>query len=456
MEELTELEKERCEKFMNKEKGSTDVINYFALEFEQSFCYAFFLQIILVTYMYVSVGHGKYWKVLFYGSVLGFFGAVMEHVFQAYQNTLPYDKKYESKASIFLFVAEIGWITSEFAVPVLNLIKLNSLAHIKIIKYLNILTSALFCAFTFFRIEIGYSRYKEGRVDCKNCNTYHSFAFGVMAITDTILSIILYIRINKTSHSYKSKQGNDNISLLSTFKKSSVFTLLIIDVISVFLSLTYIFSITKDYAKPLHALKNNFLLILAVDAFIFKFNANYGSTSYFKSYGSQGSGNHSTVKFTAKPKVINSTFQISNKPSYSSISKPTNTMSPSCSFASMPKPAHSPVSNINMSTFSYSYQNNSMPNILRNSMTGNSSILQNYKPPPINLNNKQFSLYNTSDTQLNVDTEDSIEPQRSVNSFGNEQNLYSSKGSSLVHTNTNSTHTNTNTNNNINSYSYNE
>ncbi|ORX59867.1 hypothetical protein BCR36DRAFT_579317 [Piromyces finnis] len=258
---------------------STDILNAFALEFDQTFFYSYFLQIILVTYMFCTVGHGKYWKVLFFGSVLGFFGALMEHIFQAYQSTLPEEEKYTTNVSILLFIAEIGWITTEFSVPILNLIKLNSLSHVKLVKVLNFLTVVLFCGFTFFRLEIGYYRFTEHRVGCTNCNAFHSQAFGVMAITDIILSIMIFYRINKSNREYKVRQNNENIPILNTFRNSSVFSLLIIDVISVFLSLTYIFNSTKDYAKPFHALKSNFLLILAVDSFIFKFKATNGSST---------------------------------------------------------------------------------------------------------------------------------------------------------------------------------
>jgi len=287
--------------------GDTDILNAFALEFDQTFFYSYFLQIILVSYMYSAVGHGKYWKVLFYGSILGFFGALMEHIFQAYQSTLPEEEKYTTNVSILLFLAEIGWISTEFAVPILNLIKLNSLAHVTLVKILNVLTALLFCGFTFFRLEIGYYRYTEHRVGCTNCNAFHSQAFGVMAITDIILSIMIFYRINKSSREYKIKKNNENISILATFRKSSVFSLLIVDVISVFLSLTYIFNSTKDYAKPFHALKSNFLLILAVDGFIFKFKANTGATSY-RSYEAQSQSNTQSINGAASMNGACSTY----------------------------------------------------------------------------------------------------------------------------------------------------
>jgi len=262
----------------------SNVLRNFSLEFNQTFFYSYFLQIILVVYMYNSIGNGRYWKVLLYGSIFGFGGALLEHTFIAWQNALPETDKEKTSLSILLLVAEIGWIATEFSVPILNLIKLNSLSNVTVVKAVNVVTAVLFCGFSFFRFQIGYNRFTEHTVDCQKCTALHSQAFGVMAVTDIILSIMIFFRINKSSKEYKIKKNNENISILTTFKKSSVFSLLIVDVISVFLSLTYIKTATQDYAKPFHALKSNFLLILAVDAFIFKFRAHTSGGSTYKSY----------------------------------------------------------------------------------------------------------------------------------------------------------------------------
>jgi len=360
--------------------GETDVLNAFALEFDQTFFYSYFLQIILVTYMYNAVGHGKYWQILLYGSILGFFGALMEHIFQAYQSTLPDEEKYTTNFSILLFFAEIGWITTEFSVPLLNLIKLNSLTNVKLIKVVNVLTGLLFCGFTFFRIEIGYFRFSEHRVGCTNCNAFHSQAFGVMAVTDIILSIMIFYRINKTTREYKIKKNNENISILSTFRKSSVFSLLIVDVISVFLSLTYIFNSTKDYAKPFHALKSNFLLILAVDAFIFKFNANNGGSSY-RSFNSQNNINAN--------RSFNDNASIGACSSY-----------------------YKPIGN-NMMPSSMVKTNN----ITMNSSTGNLANFNLASSQPLSVNNQKFGLFNRN----NNDTEINIEQPKP--SYNNDQRL---------------------------------
>jgi len=295
-----------------------NVFRSFALEFNQTFFYSYFLQIILISYMYNSIGNGRYWRVLFYGSLLGFFGALMEHTFIAWQDNLPENEKDKTSLSILLLIAEVGWIATEFAVPVLNLIKLNSLSNVAVVKGVTVITALLFCGFSFFRFQIGYSRYGEHKVDCQNCSELHSKAFGVMAITDVILSIMIFFRINKSSREYKIKKNNENISILTTFKKSSVFSLLIVDVISIFLSLTYISPSTSEYAKPFHALKSNFLLILAIDAFIFKFRAHTSGGSTYKSYNDmhssniaqsvQSVNNITTTSYKPQKSMLNSTM----------------------------------------------------------------------------------------------------------------------------------------------------
>jgi len=409
-----------------------NVINGFALEFNQTFFYSYFLQIILVTYMFKTVGKGRYWKVLFYGSLLGFFGAIMEHSFLAWQQALPAEDKYTTNVSVLLFAAELGWITTEFSVPILNLIKLNSLSHVRLVKALNYITIALFCGFTFFRVEIGYHRFAEHRVDCAKCDAYHAQAFGVMAITDTILSIMIFLKINKSSHEYKIKKNNENISILTTFKKSSVFSLLIVDVISMLLSLTYIFQSTKNYAQPFHALKSNFLLILAVDAFVFKFKANTdGST--VRSYDVQSSntniqsptgtvnGNGSASFYKQSKSSINPVM----KGSCNNIVK-LNSSNPNIPSLvkknSIGNLSHNNLSNSNLSHSNLSNSNinhSNLPTGLSHSNLSNTNLSHTniYTSQPIIpfTSTKQFGLFknelmnaisnnNNNDTQINIDS----------------------------------------------------
>jgi len=378
----------------------------FALEFDATFFYSYFLQIILVSYMYMSVGNGRYWKVLFYGSILGFFGAIMEHAFLAYQNLLPEEDKNTSNLSFLLLLAEIGWITTEFSVPVLNLIKLNSLSHKKLVKIINVTTIILFGGFTFFRIQIGYHRFTEHMVNCKRCDEYHSEAFGVMAITDTILSVMIFLRINKSSRQYKIKKNNENISILATFKKSSVFSLLIVDVISIFLSLTYIWESTKDYAKPFHALKSNFLLILAVDAFIFKFKANTSGGSTYRSYNndmqsmqsnsniglqtmSNGGSNYNISKVGQKSVNGSNLKVVSSNPNLSNLSAVKN--------------SNTNLSNYNAAMYSSQPSIPSVPSI-----------------PSIPYN-KQFGLFNKNEFLKNKETQINIETPKPAATTNNDK-----------------------------------
>ncbi|OUM57520.1 hypothetical protein PIROE2DRAFT_17470 [Piromyces sp. E2] len=404
--------------------GDTDILNAFALEFDQTFFYSYFLQIILVSYMYSAVGHGKYWKVLFYGSVLGFFGALMEHIFQAYQSTLPEEEKYNTNVSILLFLAEIGWISTEFSVPVLNLIKLNSLSHVTLVKILNVLTALLFCGFTFFRLEIGYFRFTEHRVGCTDCNAFHSQAFGVMAITDIILSVMIFYRINKSSREYKIKKNNENISILATFRKSSVFSLLIVDVISVFLSLTYIFKSTKDYAKPFHALKSNFLLILAVDGFIFKFKANNGGTSYRSYDNGQSQGNaHSTNGATSMNGACSTYYKQGKSMMNGNISMIKSMNGRTNSSGNLPfynLASSQPLAISNAKTFGLFNKND----IIRNNNDTEINIetpKPSYMPPKMYSNNSNNSINDTNSNYYEMST---IGSSHEVSRLGSSHNLY--------------------------------
>ncbi|ORX81616.1 hypothetical protein BCR32DRAFT_327254 [Anaeromyces robustus] len=386
----------------------------FALEFDATFFYSYFLQIILVSYMYMSVGNGRYWKVLLYGSILGFFGAVMEHSFLAYQSLLPEEEKYTSNLSFLLLLAEIGWIATEFSVPVLNLIKLNSLSHKKLVKIINVSTIILFGSFTFFRIQIGYHRFTEHKVGCKKCDTYHSEAFGVMAITDSILSVMIFLRINKSSRQYKIKKNNENISILTTFKKSSVFSLLIVDVISIFLSLTYVWDATKDYAKPFHALKSNFLLILAVDAFIFKFKANTSGGSTYRSYNDNMQSNSNIGLQTISNGGATSNYNIS-KVGQKSVN--------GCNLK---------VATSNPNISSYKSSNTSISNLNNYNTT-----LYSSQPIIPNVYNKQFGMFNKNEFIKNKETQISIETPKPAATSNNDKYssplVYGNNNSNMVH-----------------------
>ena len=263
-----------------------DFILNFTNEFADSFLYAYILQIILIAYMYSCVGSGRYWKIMLAGSLFGMYAAITEHIGTAWLKTVE-----ESKGSIkgskglyCYFFAEIGWIATEFSIPYLNLIKLNTLSQSKIIRTINHIVAILFSFFAAFRLYIGYLRVTHGQLYDDAIYSAHGIAFGITAVADGLLSTLIFHHLNKNAEKTREKDG-ETFNLLSSFKKSSLFILFVVDLMSVILAIISIFtgipslrdSLSK-LMKPFHALKSNFILVLAIDAFIFKMRANNDGT----------------------------------------------------------------------------------------------------------------------------------------------------------------------------------
>jgi len=263
-----------------------DFILNFTNEFSDSFLYAYVLQIILIAYMYSCVGNGRYWKILLAGSLFGMYGAVTEHLGTAWLKTVNGNTK-GSKGLYCYMLAEIGWIASEFSIPYLNLIKLNTLSQNKVIKFINYIISVLFFFFASFRLYIGYLRISHGVLFDESIYGAHGIAFGIMAVADGILSIIICLRLNKSAKISKEEDGeSETLTILKLFKKSSLFILFVVDLMSVFLAILSIFTGMPSFGdslskliKPFHALKSNFILVLAIDAFVFKMRASLDGTN---------------------------------------------------------------------------------------------------------------------------------------------------------------------------------
>jgi len=269
-----------------------DTFLIFTNDFSDSFLYAYMLQIILIIYMYNCVGTGRYWKIMLIGSIFGMFGAVVEHLGSSWLRTYTsMEEVKKSKALYCYLISEIGWIAAEFSIPYLNLIKLNTLSQKKIIKIVNYIISALFILFSISRFFIGYLRVKNSSLYNPAIYHAHGIAFGIIAIADGLLSILIFKELNRNAKKTKEKDG-ESFNLLASFKKSSLFILFIVDLMSVNLAILSIFinnntmvgkSINR-LIKPFHALKSNFLLILAIDAFIFKMRASVDGSYVVQRY----------------------------------------------------------------------------------------------------------------------------------------------------------------------------
>jgi len=278
---------------MSSEKSFSigEIVLNFTDEFSDSFLYAYILQIILIIYMYSCVGSGRYWKIMLAGAIFGVYGAMVEHVGTAWLDAAANDNHEAKKAYYCYFFSEIGWIATEFCIPYLNLIKLNTLTQTKLIKIVNYAIFILFILFAGSRFCIGYLRVSEHSLYNTAIYHAHGVAFGITAVADGLLSILIFIELNKSAKKTKKEDGGETFNLLSSFKKSSLFILFVVDLMSVILAILSIFSgispfgdPIKKLIKPFHALKSNFILILAVDAFIFKMRATVDGTYVVSQY----------------------------------------------------------------------------------------------------------------------------------------------------------------------------
>jgi len=75
--------------------------------------------------MYIHIGHGKYWKLLYYSSIAGLIGATLENSTIAY--ICQKSQKENYTIVVPFFIAEIFWIICEYSIPYLNLIKIKAI-----------------------------------------------------------------------------------------------------------------------------------------------------------------------------------------------------------------------------------------------------------------------------------------------------------------------------------------
>jgi len=276
--------------------GSVFIENFFN-RFHNSFLYSFVLQFLLVSLMYANVGKGIYWKVLFYSSLAGLVAAIMESSGIAHA-CLPSQENVEKPFSVYFFlVDEIFWIISEYSIPYLNLIKMKAFASGKLNTIIRVFIIALSIPFIIFRFMIGFQRQKYAIITDDTIKEYHGYAFGVMAVADIICTFgILYF--------VKKNTGSNQNNLNDYIKHSSYTILITVDIVSLLLSIIDIITSFRDFkilaslAVPFHCLKSSFALILAIDAFLFKYGANVtsvnessGANSKYAAYGNSSSNN---------------------------------------------------------------------------------------------------------------------------------------------------------------------
>ncbi|ORX46448.1 hypothetical protein BCR36DRAFT_245144, partial [Piromyces finnis] len=256
----------------------------FFIRCRDTFLFVNILQFALVTLMYWNIGKGKYWKILFYGSVAGCIASILESgtvAFICREST-----KGKTYSNVFtFFVAEFFWICNEYSIPLLNLVKMKAFTNGKASKIVNHTVLTIFPLFAICRFWIGYVRSKFSVIKMDDIDNTHGVTFALMAIADLVctISIIYYVR----KHNKQELIKTSNIT--HYIERSSYAILVCVDAVSIILAVlcfipTYFSSVPKSIPLPLHCIKCAFLLILATDALLFKYEANTSSVQSSESY----------------------------------------------------------------------------------------------------------------------------------------------------------------------------
>jgi hypothetical protein len=233
------------------------------------------IQFFLVTLIYVNVGKGKYWKILFYVSIASLCGTLLECSGDVYIHLE--DNKGKPVGFVYPFlIEEIFCIIKEYSVPVLNLIKMKAFSQGTLAKVVNYIIAILFIPFAIFRFMIGYTRMKEATLVNSQIQYYHGGAFFFMAISDAICTCAILYFVKKYNTQAIIKEDVTHF-----IKRSSYTILVIVDLVSFILSILQIIASKNEPMSfligPFKDMKYAFILILAVDALLFKYNVNVSS-----------------------------------------------------------------------------------------------------------------------------------------------------------------------------------
>jgi len=293
-------------------------------KFQDSFFFITFLQFVIVTLMYSVIGKGRYWKILFYSAIFNMFASLTENVTVAYICTEAEAKaKRERNLVVPFLFAEVGWIIGEFSIPFLNLTKMGAFSKGRANKIINwIILGFFFPLFILFRFYIGYARMVNGVLQSMDIRLTLAFVYAFLAVTDLIctISILIFVRNNN-------KRFIQTSSVNHYIKHSSYTILLLVDAASVLLaffnaiSQYHVFGIKipESFANPFQCLKCGFILILSVDALLFKYGITTSSTNskYSSSnYKSSNSFNKSRTNYSTNATYANYTSSYNDLSSY--------------------------------------------------------------------------------------------------------------------------------------------
>lgn len=305
------------------DKHFNNSIQGFFGQFQDAYFYANVIQFVIVALMYINVGSGKYWKILFYASLAGFLGGLLENLTIGFICQGDYDPNVHNNPVITFLIDEVFWTLCEYSIPYLNLIKMKAFSQGKVANSIKYTIYILFIPFAIFRLLIGYHRMRKGYLIDEDIQALHGYAFGIMAISDILCTIFIlyYVRKHNTQETLKGS------SIHNFIKKSSYTILVTVDIVSILLSIFHIIfssglfidrnntntviETSESVTVPFHCLKSNFILILATDAVLFKYSANTSSSlkGSTESKSKFHIGNENSVSYNNKDNNAYKSFQ---------------------------------------------------------------------------------------------------------------------------------------------------
>ncbi|OUM62632.1 hypothetical protein PIROE2DRAFT_11006 [Piromyces sp. E2] len=382
---------------------STNYENIFqgiSLRTKETFFFTFIIQFLLVSLMYIHVGQGKYWRVLFYASTAGLIGALIEHTTLAF--ICQKGKENDMSQVPPFFIEEFFWIICEYAVPYLNLIKMEAISKGRAVRFIKSIIYVLLIPFSAARLYDGYDRMVKGYLNTDLSRVCHGVAFGTMAVADIICTIFIIYFI-------KAKKMNgtlNNNGLTNQIKNSSYTILICVDIVSLILSVLYIVSSNffpedrnlESSTSLFHCLKSVFILILATDALIFKYGVNNNSS---RGGGSSTKGQYNDTYYNSNTtyKSYNNTTSNTTGTANANVSPSSYSIDMTSSFkqnlpGNMASPYHYPSSE-------RKYSNQSPVKQPSTTMMNSKTIVKNYSdatPSSYDENKDQFGfLYQTND-----------------------------------------------------------
>ncbi|KAJ3079490.1 hypothetical protein HK102_003745 [Quaeritorhiza haematococci] len=226
----------------------------------------FFFQLLMVSYMFSYFGKGKaYWRILLAMSICGCIGITMENLQRIVWVRMGEQQQWVWFLSI---AAEPFFICSEFGVIALNLLRFRAVFAKKTFWIFFVAELLLFLVFVGFRFRIGALRFNLRTQQSLEIWYAHTPAFALIAVGSLICSVGIIIAINKQ----RFLTPKNTTSFLSSLFKSSLFILLMVDLVTILLTIAVSFEsdVGQRILRPFLLIKSGFAMILAIDAVVMK------------------------------------------------------------------------------------------------------------------------------------------------------------------------------------------